>query len=368
MKKSVLWLTAVLLAGIFSSCHQDKDEVQTYTYEIRLTESRPYLMERVLAQDTLVEDILSAMPFDRDTLGNAVRMEGSDVNVCDSLARQAFRTACDRIDAERYCGRYVLELGRWDSSKYLTLVDSAVFVAAAENVPSIMDGDGLWVSTAKNEYIYDMAVSSHSESGAAAWALTKAGYIRCTPDLNHSAGGNYVYVGVKKAVGDYVTDIVGEVQDEEGELRKVRLTAREAALSYALVSYGNVQPTAFYGCNIGKEDLSDFVFRQVKRVGESNGDLNQGDGGDWIFLWISRDFNSEYVISGFGGDYYKGKEYHSSILSGVQLRKGSDASCWESSLKYEFADCNSGASPHSGSGPSNYTYLMLERTRTSNKE
>ena len=366
MKKSVLWLAAALLAGIFSSCHQDKDEVQTYTYEIRLTESRPYLMERVLAQDTLVEDILSAMPFDRDTLETAVRMEGSDVNVCDSLVRQAFRTACDRIDAERYCGRYVLKLGRWNSPEDLTLVDSAAFEAAAENVPGIMDGDGRWVSTAKNEYIYDMAVSSHSKSGPAMNYLYNAGYIVCTHNLNESADGKYVYVGVKKAVGDYVTDIEDEVQDEEGELRTVRLTAREAALSYALVSYDNVQPAAFYGPYSGNEDLSDFVFRQVKRLGDSNGDLNQDAGGKWIFLWISRDFNSEYVISGFGGDYYSSSRDDGSILHGVQLKKGSDASCMESYIVEQHADCNRG----SGTcwGGSKYSYLMMERIRTSKKE
>ena len=346
-----IFLTAAAVACLLGvvSC---KDGNQEYEYYLRVVECISYSDDRCEAVDSLQDDIIRGMGLKSDVDAGSVYQSGTDAAECDQTVVEAFRNACQALDANDYGGKYKFHLLRVQDSQPLRL-DSALFVAEAENKPGIMSSDGIWFGLDNNnKYIYALGLAKHKKYGEAKEKLKAAEYTVCSYDLNYSAGGDYLLLGCQYADANVVTDIKGEVENDEGEMEERKLTAREAAISYLLISYGKTHPASFKGpSNITGVSLSKAEFLQVKSVegGDANGNLNQGVGGDYVYLWYTTFGNDDRVVSGIGSEYYYSSKNHNSIVKAVTIN--SDGT---SSLKSDNADTNY------KTGSWYYSYLMFE--------
>ena len=304
---NVFLMAAAIACGLCAvSCGSESES--EYEYSVRALESYPYSMDRLLAVDSLQVDIVSAMGLSADLTTCSVLLSGSDVTKCDEQAITAFRQACQTLDANDYGGKYQFGLLRGTADEILML-DSALFVAEAENRPGLIGDGGTWMdfeSSGGPLYVYDLAVASHPNSlGQAMIMLMNNGYAICTGDLNYGAKKlPYIVLGCKYANADAVTSIMGEVESEEGELEERCLTAREAAISNLIMSYGSNAEGPIMGPKLAQKDLRKAEFIRVKGIGGySTGDLNQGTSAP-IYLWYTTYKNDFAVVSGLGWDHF----------------------------------------------------------------
>ncbi|XP_029025378.1 uncharacterized protein LOC114867138 [Betta splendens] len=169
-----------------------------------------------------------------------------------------------------------------------------------KNLNEGTDGDTIYLwyfsgSLPSDVPITDLAVALNAEDEAK-WY--KAGYQRLACDLNRNAGGNGIYLFLKRAKPVYIRaiDASGNFDEDVNKFQKgfIRVdedTNREAGGNTVFIWYQLTtdDKQALHGpleISITDNQYASYESQGYKSV---NQDLNQGTGGNRVFLWYKKD-------------------------------------------------------------------------------